>query len=162
MHFADLFEAIADTLGERDALACGGDRRTWQEYETRASRLARAFMEAGLGAGSKVGFYLYNGNEYCEAYFATLKIRGCAVNINYRYVDEELRYLIEYSDAEALVYPARSASASPGSRRNCRSSSSSSRSTTADRTTTGPCVTRRRSQRILRPRASAARTTTCS
>jgi 3-oxocholest-4-en-26-oate---CoA ligase len=51
-----------------------------------------------------VGFYLYNGNEYIEAYYATLKTRGVAVNINYRYVEHELKYLLEYSDAEVLIF----------------------------------------------------------
>ena len=104
MHFADLFEAIADTIGDREALVCGNNRRTWHEFDDRAARLASAFQASGLKPGAKVGFYLYNCNEYIEAYFATLKVRGAAVNINYRYIDKELRYLLEYSDAEAIVY----------------------------------------------------------
>jgi fatty-acyl-CoA synthase len=103
-HYATLWEAIADTLGDREALVCGSSRRSWSEYEERASRLASAFAGARLGADSKVGLYLYNSIEYMEAQFAAFKGRGVPVNINYRYLDDELLYLLENSDAEALVY----------------------------------------------------------
>lgn len=104
MHFADLFEGIADAIADREALVCGNNRRTWREFDDRAARMAQALTSAGLKPGSKVGFYLYNGNEYIETYFATLKMRAAAVNINYRYVENELRYLLEYSDTEALIF----------------------------------------------------------
>jgi len=104
MHFADVFEAIADTIPDSEALVCGSTRRTWREFDDRAARLSQAFFDAGLQPNSKVGFYLYNGNEYTEAYFATIKSRGVAVNINYRYVEKELQYLLEYSDTEVLIY----------------------------------------------------------
>lgn len=104
MHFADLFEVLADTFSDNACLVCGSSRRTWREFDDRAARLAQALQSAGLSAGAKVAFYLYNGNEYIEAYFATLKIRGVAVNVNYRYVEQELKYLLEYSDAEAIFF----------------------------------------------------------
>ena len=47
---------------------------------------------------------MYNGNEYLEAHFAAFKMRGVPININYRYVDEELWYLLDNSDAEAIVF----------------------------------------------------------
>jgi fatty-acyl-CoA synthase len=103
-HYATLWEAIADRLGDREALVCGATRRSWSEYDARAARLASAFAEAGLGADSKVGLYLYNSVEYMEAQFAAFKGRGVPVNINYRYLDDELLYLLENSDAEALVF----------------------------------------------------------
>ena len=104
MHFADLFEAVADAVGDGPALVNGSQTRSWAELDDRASRLATALQSAGLTANSKIGFFLYNGNEYTEAYFATLKMRGVAVNINYRYRGKELQYLLDYSDAEALFY----------------------------------------------------------
>ena len=63
-----------------------------------------ALQDAGLGPHSKVGMYLYNSPEYCETNFAAMKIRGVPVNVNYRYVDDELTYLLENADAEALVF----------------------------------------------------------
>ena len=59
---------------------------------------------AGLRPGSKVASYLYNSNEYTEGVFATFKLRGIPVNVNYRYLEDELAYLIENSDAEALLF----------------------------------------------------------
>ena len=59
---------------------------------------------AGLGPDSKIGLYLYNGNEYLEAQYGAFKMRGVPVNVNYRYLDDELWYLLDNSDAEALVY----------------------------------------------------------
>jgi acyl-CoA synthetase (AMP-forming)/AMP-acid ligase II len=104
LSYATLWEAISDKIGDEDAIVTGTDRRTWTEYENRASRLAKAFGEAGLGPDSKIGMYLWNSNEYLESQFAAMKIRGVPININYRYLDDELLYLLDNSDAEALVF----------------------------------------------------------
>ena len=104
MHYATLWEAISDVIGDRDAIVNGDVRRTWSEYEERASRLAGAFEASGLGPNSKIGMYLYNGNEYLETQFAGMKLRAVPVNVNYRYLDDELLYLLDNSDAEALVF----------------------------------------------------------
>jgi len=103
-HLATLWETFADAIGDREALVCGESRRSWREYDDRAARLASAFAAAGLKADSKAGLYLYNGNEYLEAQFAALKLRAVPVNINYRYLDDELLYLLDNSDSEILVF----------------------------------------------------------
>lgn len=104
MHFATVWEAIADRTPDRPAITQGDCTRTWAEYDDRAARIAGAFAAAGLGHESKIGLFMYNSNEYMEAQFAALKLRGVPININYRYIDEELWYLLDNSDAEALVY----------------------------------------------------------
>jgi len=104
MHFATIWEAIADRIGPRPAITHGEVTRTWAEYDDRAARIAAAYAAAGLGPDSKVGLFMYNSNEYMEAQFAAMKLRGVPININYRYIDEELHYLLENSDAEALVF----------------------------------------------------------
>ncbi len=106
LHYATLWEALADAHGDREALVAGSTRRTWTQYEQRAARVAAALGAAGLGPDSKVGLYLYNGNEYLEAQFGAFKGRHVPININYRYLDEELLYLLENSDAEALLFHA--------------------------------------------------------
>jgi fatty-acyl-CoA synthase len=103
-HLATLWESFADAVGDREVLVCGENRCTWQMYDDRAARLASAFAAAGLKTDSKVGLYLYNGNEYLESQFAAFKLRAVPVNINYRYLDDELLYLLENSDAEILVF----------------------------------------------------------
>lgn len=106
MHYADIIEGYADHAPDAVALVHGRTRRTWAEFEDRAARLAQALQDAGLVPGSKVGLLLYNGPEYYEAFLAALKMRMVPININYRYVDDELVYLLEDSDAEALIFHA--------------------------------------------------------
>jgi fatty-acyl-CoA synthase len=103
-HFSAMWEAVADAVPDQDAVVQGSRRVTWREYEDRASRLAQAFLDSGLRPESKVGMYLYNSPEYCETNFAALKIRAIPINVNYRYLDEELLYLIDNADLEVLVY----------------------------------------------------------
>jgi 3-oxocholest-4-en-26-oate---CoA ligase len=105
-HFADLFETVAALVPEKIALINGETRRTWREYEDRAARIACAFAATGLGADSKIGLYGYNSNEYLEAQFGIFKLRAVPVNVNYRYVEHELLYLLENSDAQAIVFDA--------------------------------------------------------
>lgn len=102
--FATIWESIADSIGDSPAVTQGTVTRTWTEYDQRAARIASALVDAGLQPQSKVGLYLYNSNEYLEAQFATFKFRGVPVNVNYRYLDEELLYLLDNSDAEALFF----------------------------------------------------------
>ncbi len=104
MHIATVWESIADAIGDVPAITNGGITRTWAEFDDRAARLASAYADAGLGPDSKVALYLYNSNEYQEAQYGVFKIRGVPINVNYRYLDEELRYLLDNSDAEAIVF----------------------------------------------------------
>ncbi len=104
MHYATVWESIADAIGDHVAITHADVSRTWSEFDDRAARLARAFVDAGLGPDSKIALYLYNSNEYMEAHYAAFKMRGVAINVNYRYLDDELRYLLEDSDAEAIVF----------------------------------------------------------
>ncbi|HUF83172.1 MAG TPA: acyl-CoA synthetase [Acidimicrobiia bacterium] len=102
--FASVFESVADSLSERTALVQGNRRHTWGELDDRAARLAGALNDLGLGPGSKVASYLYNSNEYLEGLYATFKLRGVPVNVNYRYLEDELAYLLDNSDAEVVLF----------------------------------------------------------
>jgi fatty-acyl-CoA synthase len=104
--FAEVFEKVAAVVPDRLALINGGSRRTWQQYEDRAARIASVLRAAGLGPDSKVALYGYNSNEYLEAQFGVFKARGVPVNVNYRYVEHELLYLFDNADAEAVVFDA--------------------------------------------------------
>ncbi|MBV8348193.1 MAG: AMP-binding protein [Mycolicibacterium sp.] len=106
MHYADIIEGYADRVPDAVALVHGDTRRTWAQFEDRAARLAAAFTAAGLRPGSKVGLLLYNGPEYYEGFLAALKARMVPININYRYMGDELAYLLDDSDAEALIFHA--------------------------------------------------------
>lgn len=104
LNVADLFESVADAVPEREALVCGAQRRTFSELDQRANRLAHYLAGRGVKAGSHVGLYLYNCAEYIEAMLAAFKIRAVPINVNFRYVERELRYLIDNADLVALIY----------------------------------------------------------
>ena len=106
VQFATLWEKTSDLIPDQPALICGDVTRSWKEYEERASRLAKLLTEHGLGDDSKVGLYLHNSNEYLEAQFSVFKIKGVPINVNYRYKEDELVYLLDNSDAEAVFFQA--------------------------------------------------------
>ena len=96
-NLADLFEAVADAVGDRTAVVSGARRSSYAELDERANRLAHRLGDAGIGAGDFVGLQLVNGPEYLEGMLACFKIRAVPVNVNYRYSGPELRHL--YGDA---------------------------------------------------------------
>ncbi|HZT65737.1 MAG TPA: AMP-binding protein [Acidimicrobiales bacterium] len=104
LNLATLYEVIADAVGDEAALIHGDRILSWSEIDDRAARLAAAISAAGLGPSSKVAQYLYNCPEYLESCYAGLKVRGVPVNVNYRYLKDELRYLLDNSEAEALFF----------------------------------------------------------
>jgi len=106
MHFnlADLFEAAVDAFGEREYLVAEGKRRTYEEMEARANRLAHHLAAQGVGPGDHVGIYAYNCAEWVEALWAVFKLRAVWININYRYVEDELAYIFENADLKALIH----------------------------------------------------------
>jgi acyl-CoA synthetase (AMP-forming)/AMP-acid ligase II len=104
-NMAEIWEAAAEIRGDdHAALIHGGVRESWAEFDRRAGGVAKTLLEAGLGQGAKVAQYLYNCNEYVESVFAAMKVAMVPVNTNYRYGDEELVYLFDNSDSEAVVF----------------------------------------------------------
>ena len=103
-NLADLFEAAVDAFGDREYLVAEGQRRTYASMEERANRLAHHLAAQGVGPGDHVGIYAYNCVEWVETAWAVFKLRAVWVNINYRYVEDELRYLFTNADLVALVH----------------------------------------------------------
>ena len=91
-----------------------GERRTYAQMEERANRLAHFLAAQGVGPGDHVGIYALNSVEWVETAWAVFKLRAVWININYRYVEDELRYLFTNADLVALVHQA---STPPGWRR---------------------------------------------
>jgi acyl-CoA synthetase (AMP-forming)/AMP-acid ligase II len=106
MHFnlADLWERVADTVPDHDAIVDGERRFTYAELDQRADRLAHVLATQGIGPGDHVAVYLYNSVEYLETMLAAFKLRAVPINVNYRYVEDELRYLFTDCDARAVVF----------------------------------------------------------
>ena len=74
LNLASAWEAVADVAGDHPAVSAAGRRFSWTEFDNRASRLAGALADHGLGLDSKVALYLYNGHEYPEAQYAAFKV----------------------------------------------------------------------------------------
>ncbi|PCJ12150.1 MAG: acyl-CoA synthetase [Gammaproteobacteria bacterium] len=106
-NLGDVHDALAEVL-PADAPAIIHDDTSvgWQEFTRRGNNVGRFLLENGLNYGDKVAFYMRNVPAYSETMSACFKARLVHVNINYRYVDEELKYVIANSDAVAVVYSA--------------------------------------------------------
>ncbi len=105
-NLADFVEHTVDVVPDRTALICGDQQRTYRELEERANRLAHHLAEQGIGRGDHVAVYSYNSLEYVETMLAAFKLRAVPINVNYRYVEDELAYLLDNSDSVALVHQA--------------------------------------------------------
>jgi acyl-CoA synthetase (AMP-forming)/AMP-acid ligase II len=103
-NLADLFEMVADKVPERDALVCGDARATFSQLDERANQMAHYLAGRGVGPGDHVGLYMYNCNEYLEGMLACFKLRAVPINVNYRYVDEELLYIFDNADMVACIH----------------------------------------------------------
>lgn len=118
LNLAQIHEAIAQVIPERDCIVHAGRHLSWAEVTSRTRRFANALNQAGLGRrqGSlaslegwesphdHVALYLHNGVEYLEAMLGTMKAGAAAINVNYKYVAEELKYLLNDAQARAIVY----------------------------------------------------------
>ncbi|HEX6476652.1 MAG TPA: acyl-CoA synthetase [Acidimicrobiales bacterium] len=103
-NFADVYEAVATKLPEAPSQIQGQRTLSWADVDRRANGLAHDLLDAGLGHQAKVAAYLYNGPEYLESYLAAFKAGLVPVNTNYRYGPEEIAYLFDNSDTEAVVF----------------------------------------------------------
>jgi len=106
MPYADIWDTIAAATPSRPALFQGLREVSWGDFDRRANGLARHMLDAGLTEQSKVCAYMFNAPEYLETYYAAFKAGLVPVNTNYRYGSQELTYLFDNADAEAVVFHA--------------------------------------------------------
>ena len=102
-NLADVFELAVDRYAEREYLVADEKRCTFREMEERANRLAHHLHAQGVRPGDHVGIYAYNCMEWVETLWAVFKIRAVWININFRYVEDELAYIFNNADLKALV-----------------------------------------------------------
>ncbi|MEU9976599.1 acyl-CoA synthetase [Streptomyces sp. NPDC051014] len=112
-NLADLFESVVDVAADREALVyldhpgTGAERRlTYAELDAAANRIGHHLADSGIRPGEHLGLHLYNGVEYLQTVLGCLKARVVPVNVNYRYVEDELAYLYQDADLVALVFDA--------------------------------------------------------
>ena len=104
LNIADLAEHAIDAVPDRVALICGDEQLTYAQLEEKANRLAHYLLDQGVTKDDKVGLYCRNRNEIVIAMLGIVKVGAILVNVNYRYVEGELRYLFENSDMVAVVH----------------------------------------------------------
>lgn len=104
LNIADLAEHAIDAVPDRVALICGDEQLTYAQLEEKANRFAHYLMEQGVREGDKVGLYCRNRIEIVIAMLGIIKAGAILVNVNFRYVEGELRYLFDNSDMVALVH----------------------------------------------------------
>lgn len=118
-NLSDVFATVARTIPDQTFLVWRDRRLTYAEIDSRIDGFARFLASVGLGCHTErdsladhesgqdhLGIYLRNGNEYLEAMTGAYRARVAPFNVSYRYVEEELVYLLRDSGARALVYPA--------------------------------------------------------
>jgi fatty-acyl-CoA synthase len=112
-------EAIADAIPDHEAIVSSTQRLTWRDLQLRTRRLANLMLSVGLGCHRErdtlqrwesgqdhVALYLYNGNEYLEGMLGAYKARVAPFNVNYRYVESELLYLLDDAKTRGIIYHA--------------------------------------------------------
>lgn len=104
LNIADLAEHAIDAVPDRVAVICGDDQLTYAQLEEKANRLAHHLIDQGVQKDDKVGLYCRNRIEIVIAMLGIVKAGAIVVNVNYRYVEAELRYLFDNSDMVALVH----------------------------------------------------------
>ena len=104
LNLADLFEHAVDVVPDRPIIQVGPRKVTYTELEEQANQLAHFLASRGIGQGDHVGIYAKNSIEHVVSLLAIFKLRAVAINVNYRYVEGELNYLIENSDMVGLLH----------------------------------------------------------
>ena len=103
LHFANIFTEIAGRFGGDPALAHAGSTWTWSAFHDEAARFASFLASVGVGPGDRVGLLLHNSPTYLVAQYGAFLRRAVPVNVNYRYLDDELAYLANDSAMTVLV-----------------------------------------------------------
>jgi fatty-acyl-CoA synthase len=118
-NLSDVFGTVAKTIPEQTFLVWRGRRLSYADVDRRVDGFANYLTSVGLGCHTErdalaghesgqdhLGIYLRNGNEYLEAMIGAYRARVAPFNTSYRYVEDELLYLLTDSKSKALVYPA--------------------------------------------------------
>jgi acyl-CoA synthetase (AMP-forming)/AMP-acid ligase II len=103
-NIADLFEHAVDAVPDRVALVVDDEANTYRQLDAAANRFAHHLLAQGFGPGDHIGIYATNSRPWVEAMLGTFKIRAVPINVNFRYVEDELLYLLDNADLVALVF----------------------------------------------------------
>ena len=101
---ADLIERVAHNVPDREAVICGHYRATYREFDEKSRQFGRYLLSVGISKGDYIAIYAYNSIEWIVAMLGCYKIGAVPINVNYRYVEDELIYLLNDADIKAVVY----------------------------------------------------------
>ncbi len=117
VHLPEVFAAVTAVAADRECIVWRDQRRSYRTVAERSRRLANHLVSAGLGCHTErrhlrnwesgqdhLALYLHNGPEYLEAMLGAYAARVAPFNVNYRYVAEELVYLLDDARARAIVF----------------------------------------------------------
>lgn len=103
IHLGDIIEVLADAIPDKPALISAEAALSYRQLDERSTRLANHLSAQGIGPGHHVAIHAMNCTAWVEAFYACFKLRAVPININYRYVETELEYLYNDSDAVAAI-----------------------------------------------------------
>ncbi|MBI2934055.1 MAG: long-chain-fatty-acid--CoA ligase [Chloroflexi bacterium] len=103
MNTCDFLSIASAICSDRPAVIFEGKRFTFADVAERSNRLANAMTELGVKKGSRVAMLQVNTNQYVETYFATAKLGAIFVPLNFRAKEDELAYMLNYSEADLLL-----------------------------------------------------------
>jgi 3-oxocholest-4-en-26-oate---CoA ligase len=104
-NYGDMYDAVARIVDpQQPALIHGGRTISWRDFDRRTNNLARALIARGARPDDKIAFYTRNHPAYMEGLVAGFKARQVHVNVNYRYVADEVHYILENADAATVIF----------------------------------------------------------
>ena len=103
--YGDIFDEVVKIVPpDQPALVHGPAITTWRDFDRRTNNIAGALITGGARPGEKLAFYMRNHPAYLEGLVAAFKARQTHVNVNYRYVAAEVRYIFENADATIVIF----------------------------------------------------------
>ena len=103
MNIGKLLTKSARTFPENLAIAYGAKELTYAEFNARANRLANGLNKLDVQQGDNVAVLMYNCPEMLESMFASFKMGCGTIPINFRLHPREFAYIINHSEAKAVI-----------------------------------------------------------
>lgn len=104
MNVGQILNLMANKSPAQTAIIFEEKRFTYKDFNERVNRLAQALLQMGLRKADKVAVLLFNSNQFVETYFATAKIGGVFTPVNFRFAPEEIRFILEHSQARFFLF----------------------------------------------------------
>jgi acyl-CoA synthetase (AMP-forming)/AMP-acid ligase II len=103
MNIGTLLTKIARTFPDKLAIVHGPKKLTYAQFNARANRMANALNHLGVRQGDKVALLQHNYPQMLESMFACFKAGYGAVPINWRLHPKEFSFIIDHSEAQAVI-----------------------------------------------------------